>query len=68
MAANAVDEVQTCRLDDVLLEMDRIDLIKLDIEGGGELAALRGAAKVIERWKPALILNAETNIGLPSRR
>jgi len=47
-------EVHTCRLDDVLLEMGRFDLIKLDIEGS-ELAALRGAVKAIERWKPAII-------------
>lgn len=47
-------EVKTCRLDDVLLELGRFDLIKLDIEGG-ELAALQGAVKVIERWKPVVI-------------
>ena len=41
-------------LDDVLLELGRFDLIKLDVEGG-ELAALQGAAKVIERWNPAII-------------
>ncbi len=47
-------EVQTCRLDDVLLEMGRIELIKFDIEGG-ELAALHGASKAIKRWNPVII-------------
>ena len=47
-------EVKTCQLDDVLLELGRFDLIKLDVEGG-ELAALQGAAKVIERWNPAIV-------------
>jgi FkbM family methyltransferase len=47
-------EVETRRLDDVLADVDRIDLIKLDIEGG-ELAALRGASKLIEQHKPVII-------------
>ena len=47
-------DVLTCRLDDVLTTTDRVDLIKLDIEGG-ELAALRGATQLIEKWKPVII-------------
>jgi FkbM family methyltransferase len=47
-------EVQTCRLDDVLCDKDKIDLVKLDIEGG-ELAALRGATNVIKKSRPAII-------------
>lgn len=54
-AANSVlYEVPTCRLDDVLSATDRIDLMKFDIEGG-ELAALRGAAQLIRKWKSAII-------------
>ena len=33
----------------------RLDLIKIDIDGG-ELAALRGASATLERWRPALVL------------
>ena len=50
----ATYEVETRRLDDVLLEMERVDLIKLDIEGG-ELAALRGAVGKIKKCNPAII-------------
>jgi len=46
-------QVSVCRLDDVLLSR-RVDLIKLDIEGG-ELPGLRGAKHTIERWQPSII-------------
>jgi len=46
-------EVEVCRLDDMLLDR-KIDLLKLDIEGG-ELAALRGALATIQKWQPAII-------------
>ena len=36
------------------LELDRVDFIKSDTEGS-EVAALRGAAETITRWKPKLI-------------
>lgn len=44
-------------LDDVLDELDvaRVDLIKLDIEGA-EWMALRGAKNTIQRYRPVLIL------------
>jgi FkbM family methyltransferase len=45
-------EVKVRKLDDVLT--GRIDFIKLDIEGG-ELAALRGLKKTIERARPSLL-------------
>ena len=35
--------------------LTRLDLIKIDIDGG-ELAALRGARATLERWRPALVL------------
>jgi FkbM family methyltransferase len=47
-------EVEICRLDDILLRETRVDLLKLDIEGG-ELAALRGAVKSIRRFKPTIL-------------
>ena len=47
-------DVKTCTLDDILSDKGRIDLIKLDVEGG-ELAALEGARKIIQTWHPSLI-------------
>ena len=52
-------EVETCRLDDILLGKDRIDIIKMDIEGG-ELPALRGAIGTIRKWSPVLIFECGT--------
>ena len=46
-------DVQTCRLDDVI-GAERVDLIKLDVEGG-ELASLQGARKTISAWCPSII-------------
>jgi FkbM family methyltransferase len=34
--------------------LERVDVIKMDIEGA-EYAALRGATSVLDRWRPALI-------------
>ena len=47
-------DVKTCTLDDILSDKGRIDLIKLDVEGG-ELAALEGARRIIQAWHPSLI-------------
>jgi FkbM family methyltransferase len=47
-------EVETRRLDDILLQEARIDLIKIDIEGG-ELAALRGAVRLINKLQPVIL-------------
>ena len=60
-------EVKTCRLDDLLLENDRLDLIKLDIEGG-ELSALRGAAKVIDKFRPTIIFECGSEYGLAEQK
>jgi len=59
----ATYEVETRRLDDVLLDMERIDLIKLDIEGG-ELAALRGAVGKIKTCNPAIIFECGSEYSL----
>jgi FkbM family methyltransferase len=48
-------EVPTRNLDEELNGIEKLDLIKLDIEGG-ELDALRGAVCLIQRLKPAIIL------------
>jgi FkbM family methyltransferase len=53
--ANSVTyNVDVHRLDDILLNRPHVDLIKLDIEGG-ELSALRGASKVMSKWKPPIL-------------
>lgn len=53
----AREVVPVRRLDDVLIEagIDRVDLIKLDIEGA-EWPALRGAVRTVEIYRPILIL------------
>lgn len=38
--------------------LSRVDLIKIDTEGA-ELAVLRGAGKVIEKWKPRLFVEVD---------
>lgn len=54
------DEVQVPvrPLDDMLRSagIDRVDFIKMDIEGA-EREALRGAARTLARWKPRLMLD-----------
>jgi FkbM family methyltransferase len=46
--------VNTRRLDDVLAPDARIDLVKIDVEGG-ELLVLRGAVATLARCKPVVI-------------
>lgn len=52
-----VEKVSVRRLDDVYPEwgLERLDLVKLDIEGA-ELAALRGGQKMLEQFRPTLIV------------
>jgi FkbM family methyltransferase len=53
-ASSEAYQVKTIRLDDILPGMERVDIIKLDIEGH-ELPALRGAMATIEKRQPILI-------------
>jgi FkbM family methyltransferase len=46
--------VQTATLDSVLPAGFRVDMIKIDVEGG-ELLVLQGARETLHRWKPVLI-------------
>jgi FkbM family methyltransferase len=47
--------VQTVVLDEILGDLDRLDLVKIDIEGQ-EPAALRGLSRLITRHRPALFV------------
>jgi len=49
-------EVETITIDDLCLEIGRIDFIKMDIEGA-ELPALQGAAATIKKFKPTLAIS-----------
>lgn len=67
MAAGVISyEVEVRRLDDMLIGKDRIDLIKLDIEGT-ELAALRGACRVIKQFRPVLIFECGSEYGMAEK-
>ncbi|MBL7825831.1 MAG: FkbM family methyltransferase [Saprospiraceae bacterium] len=46
--------VQTERLDDLLPMDARVDLIKIDVEGGERLV-MEGAVEILRRWKPVVI-------------
>lgn len=52
-------EVEITTLDDVLFDaVDRVDVIKCDIEGG-EFPAMRGALKILRRDHPTLVLEID---------
>ncbi|MCB0662141.1 MAG: FkbM family methyltransferase [Saprospiraceae bacterium] len=54
---NEVDEkieVETEEMDNILLEVTRVDFIKIDVEGG-EMLVLKGAKKILNRDKPIVI-------------
>jgi len=51
--------VQVVKIDDILLEEPRINLIKIDVEGM-EASVLKGGKEVIRKNKPVIIL--ETNV------
>jgi FkbM family methyltransferase len=47
-------KIKTTTLDDQLINENRVDLIKIDVEGG-EFGVLKGAEKVIEKFHPVII-------------
>lgn len=52
-------EVEVCRLDDVLHNVRRLDLLKLDIEGN-EFSAIRGAVTIIKKLRPTILFECGT--------
>jgi FkbM family methyltransferase len=54
---------QAARLDDYVAEqaVPRIDLIKMDIQGA-ELRALQGAAEVLSRWRPIMLMEVNRTV------
>lgn len=59
-------EVEVTTVDDWLDQEVRVDVVKLDIEGG-EVAALRGMRRTLERAGPGLTVFAECNPGMLER-
>jgi FkbM family methyltransferase len=55
-------QVQVRRLDDVLANRPKIDVIKMDIQGG-ELAAVKGATTLIAKWRPMVIFECGQEYG-----
>jgi FkbM family methyltransferase len=56
-----VTEVEVKPLDEILraLEVQNLELIKMDIEGG-ELPALKGAAETIRKFRPVVLIEINT--------
>lgn len=52
------------RLDDLLDSDEQIDFIKIDVEGA-ELGVLRGAERLLRRWRPALIFEHIIRMAAP---
>jgi FkbM family methyltransferase len=50
----------TVRLDDVLADLDRVDVIKCDVEGH-ELNVLKGADRLLRRCRPAWLMELSGN-------
>jgi FkbM family methyltransferase len=49
-----VMSVRTARLDDVVPADQRIDFVKIDVEGA-ELQVLRGGIRTISQWRPVIV-------------
>jgi FkbM family methyltransferase len=58
----AFDEVAVVSIDEMVNteKLERVDFIKLDVEGAEELV-LRGAIKVLKRWRPIVLFEVNVN-------
>ncbi len=56
-------EVQVVTIDGTLGDRDRIDFLKIDVEGA-ELSTLRGAEHTVERHRPAILFECGTGTEL----
>ncbi len=54
------------KLDDVLSDIDRVDLVKLDVEGA-DLHALRGMRELLAKHRPTLFIEAHDYCGYYER-
>lgn len=56
-------EVRTVTLDSLVpeLELDRVDAVKIDVEGG-EVAVVRGAEETIDRFRPMIWLEIHADV------
>lgn len=54
-----VIDVDVRRLDDAIDPQERIDFLKVDVEGA-ELAVFRGGASLIDRWRPTIVFEFGT--------
>lgn len=55
-----IDKVKIRRLDQFLINLPRVDLVKIDIEGA-ELGALKGMRDIIVRHQPAILVEIVPN-------
>jgi len=62
LASGSAVAVKACPLDDALANWDRVDLIKLDVEGA-DLHALRGMADTLARCRPVLFIEDHSIYG-----
>ncbi len=60
------DAVPAARLDEVILDLPRLDLVKLDVEGA-DLHALRGMAGLLAEHRPVLFIECHDYCGYYSR-
>jgi FkbM family methyltransferase len=58
--------VMAARLDEVLASVDRLDLVKLDVEGA-DIHAIDGMAGLLERYRPALFVELHDIYGYYTR-
>lgn len=55
-------KVKLCKLDDVISKEEKIDFIKIDVEGG-EFDVLKGAERLLKQWQPVVIFECGLGSG-----